>query len=187
MAKATDLRVIRSQDQRPSPILQCQMVCLPGVAEPVGVIRRTWQFRNRLRRILKRRWKFLKKILQKRGATVSELSSGNTFGVSISSRLRPGDVVRVRSREEIEHTLNNWNQLRGCTFMEEMRPYCDTQQRVFKRMEQFLDERDYVVKRSKGLVILDGVICQGTKDFGRCDRSCYFFWREEWLEKMSNS
>jgi hypothetical protein len=34
------------------------------------------------------------------------------------------------------------------------------------------------------VAILDGVICNGTEDFGPCDRSCFFFWREEWLEKV---
>jgi len=28
------------------------------------------------------------------------------------------------------------------------------------------------------------VYCQGTPDLGRCDRSCFYFWREEWLEKL---
>lgn len=70
--------------------------------------------------------------------------------------------------------------------MEEMRPFCDTTQRVLKRVEKFLDERDYLIKRTKGIVLLDGVICIGTGDFGPCDRSCFFFWREEWLKKMDN-
>ena len=34
------------------------------------------------------------------------------------------------------------------------------------------------------IVILDGVICEGTKDFGICDRACFYFWRVEWLEKI---
>ena len=65
----------------------------------------------------------------------------------------------------------------------EMSKYCDTTQRVLKRMERFVDERDYKVKKSNGIVLLEGLNCQGTTDFGRCDRNCFFFWREEWLEK----
>jgi len=102
-----------------------------------------------------------------------------------SLSLRPGDLVCVRSRHEIEATLNRWNQLKGCAFVEEMWPYCGTNQRVLRPVERFLDERDYLMKKCKGLVILDGVMCQGTKDFGPCDRSCFYFWREEWLEKIS--
>jgi hypothetical protein len=95
--------------------------------------------------------------------------------------------VRIRSKEEIRATLDNWNQRRGCSFLDEMWPYCGTQQRVFKRVERFLDERDYLTKRCKGIVLLEGLICEGTKYFGPCDRSCFYFWREEWLEKMSDT
>ena len=98
--------------------------------------------------------------------------------------LKPGDVVRVRPSAEVEATLNHWRQLKGCTFMPEMAQYCGTNQRVLKLMERFVDERDLRVKRSKGIVLLEGVLCQGTADFGRCDRSCHLFWREEWLEKI---
>jgi hypothetical protein len=98
--------------------------------------------------------------------------------------LQPGDVVLVRSWEEIQATLNHWNSLKGCNFLEEMSPYCGTTQRVLKRVERFLDERDYLVKKCNGIVLLEDVICDGTVDFGKCDRTCFFFWREEWLEKV---
>ncbi len=94
------------------------------------------------------------------------------------------DWVRVRSKEEIEATLNVWRQLKGCMFMPEMLPYCGTTQRVFRRLERFVDERDYHVKELHGIVLLEGLHCQGTSDYGRCDRSCFYFWREEWLEKI---
>lgn len=99
-------------------------------------------------------------------------------------RLQAGDRVRIRPRAEIDTTLNNWRQLHGCTFMAEMDEYCGTEQRVLKPMERFVDERDLTVKTAKGIVLLDGVHCKGTADFGRCDRACLLFWREEWLEKV---
>jgi hypothetical protein len=105
-------------------------------------------------------------------------------GRSAAILVQAGDRVRVRSKQEIQATLNRWNQLNRCSFMEEMWPYCGTTQRVLKRVGKFLDERDYLIKKCKGVLILDGVMCQGTKDFGACDRSCFFFWREEWLEKI---
>jgi hypothetical protein len=98
--------------------------------------------------------------------------------------LEVGDKVRVRSLLEIEATLNNWRQLRGCTFMPEMAEYCGTTQRVLKPMHRFVDERDLRVKKSSGIILLEGVMCQGTAEFGSCDRSCFYFWREEWLEKI---
>lgn len=101
-----------------------------------------------------------------------------------ATNLQAEDVVRVRSIEEIRATLDNWGQLKGCGFMPEMEQYCGTTQRIYKRVERFVDERDLRVKRSKGIVFLEGVICHGTADFGPCDRSCLLFWREEWLEKL---
>lgn len=103
---------------------------------------------------------------------------------SIPTKLVAGDRVRVRSLDEIRATLDAWGEVRHCAFMPEMEPYCNTEQRVFKRVERFLDERDYKVKKASGIVFLEGVICEGTKFFGRCDRACFFFWREEWLEKI---
>lgn len=102
----------------------------------------------------------------------------------IKEILNPGDLVRVRSKDEIQATLDRWNQLKKCSFMEEMWKYCGTQQRIFRRVERFMDERAYLIKKSEGIVLLEGVMCNGTIDFGPCDRSCHFFWREEWLEKM---
>jgi hypothetical protein len=102
----------------------------------------------------------------------------------VASSLQVGDVVCVRPLAEIQATLDNWGQLKGCGFMPEMEQYCGTRQRVYKRMERFVDERDLRVKRSKGIVLLEGVICEGTADFGPCDRSCLLFWREEWLERV---
>ncbi len=101
--------------------------------------------------------------------------------------LQAGDLVRVRSPEEIEATLNHWRQLNGCTFMPEMARFCGTTLRVHKRMERFVDERELKVKKSRGIVLLEGAMCQGTGSFGRCDRSCLFFWREEWLQKVDCS
>lgn len=99
--------------------------------------------------------------------------------------LKAGEMVRVKSIEEIEATLNNLGATKGCTFMADiMTPYCGTVQRVLKPMERFVDERDLRVKKCKGIVLLDGVMCEGTTAFGRCDRSCHMFWREDWLEKI---
>lgn len=99
--------------------------------------------------------------------------------------IKEGDLVRVKSKEDIKSTLNNLGKLKGCSFMEnEMSPYCGTVHRVHKTMERFVDERELRIKKCKGLILLEGVMCQGTTAFGRCDRSCFVFWREEWLERV---
>ncbi|NOZ81322.1 MAG: hypothetical protein GXP63_06655 [DPANN group archaeon] len=164
---------------------RCQLYGFEGMAEPLGFTSRIWQRRNRLRRILKRRKNYIVNMLSEIVAPGKAATNASVQGNA--AVLHPGDLVRVRSREEILSTVNRWNQLKGCAFMEEMWPFCGSTQRVLKRVEKFLDERDYLMKKCRGIVILEGVFCEGTKDFGACDRTCFFFWREEWLEKVEGA
>jgi hypothetical protein len=95
--------------------------------------------------------------------------------------LWPGNRCGSGREKTIQATLDPWNYLKGCGFMEEMWQYCGTHQRVLKPVRRFLDERDYRVKKARGIVLLEGLACEGTRDYGRCDRSCHYFWREEGL------
>ena len=163
---------------------RCQIHSLEEMADPGGSLDALWQRRNRVRRIIKRRWNFFINFLSRTagaGAAVTEASGAKACG---TASLQPGELVRIKSMKEIQETLNDWNQLKGCSFMEEMRPFCGTTQTVLKRIDKFLDERDYLIKKCKGIIILDGVFCEGTRDFGACDRTCFFFWREDWLERI---
>jgi len=96
-----------------------------------------------------------------------------------------GDLVRVRSREEILSTLDPFKELKGCAFLPDMYQYCGTDQRVRRSMRHFMDERDYKLKKARGVILLENVFCNGTPTFGECDRCCFLFWREEWLEKIN--
>ena len=107
-----------------------------------------------------------------------------TTSPNLQVHLLAGELVRVRAREEIEAMLDPFKEQKGCAFLEYMWQYCGTTQRVLQPVERFLDERDYKVKKTKGVVLLEGVLCHGTPVFGRCDRACHLFWREEWLERM---
>lgn len=171
----------------------CQIPCLQRIAEgtaempPQSLTRRLkLMIRRRLNPQTERRFKMrsndvMNWLCRIRGRP--ERPAVRT-AVGTPDHLKAGDWVRVRPSTEIEATLNHWRQLRGCTFMPEMAQYCGTTQRVLKPLERFVDERALRVKRSRGIVLLEGVVCQGTADFGRCDRSCVLFWREEWLEKI---
>lgn len=98
--------------------------------------------------------------------------------------LQTGEVVRVKSKQEIEAMLDFEKKYHGCTFLDCMAEYCGTTQRVFRPVSRFLDERDFKFKKSRGIVLLEGVYCDGKLVFGQCDRSCFLFWREEWLERI---
>lgn len=110
-------------------------------------------------------------------ASVSAAASG-------SQSLQAGDLVRIRPRPDIEKTLDQDGQLRGCLYMSEMWQYCGTVHRVLKPMHQYLDEQDYKIRECRGIVLLENVMCCGSAYPEGCDCSCFFFWREEWLEKI---
>lgn len=170
----------------------CQIPCLPQFSE--GIIRSDPQpLVLKVKRALARPWNYYVKRHLKKALTFlqsltpasrKEQAPPNPVQPDVSNALLPGDRVRVRSYEEIQATLNSWKELKGCAFLPYMRQYCGTEQRVLKPVERFLDERDYQVKKTRGLVLLENVICEGTPVFGRCDRACHLFWRVEWLEKI---
>lgn len=162
---------------------RCQIADLQSFSESLKLRDVFWQkVRKLFRHSLKKRAKslFNLRLEPNKIKTDPESLSKNTEFDS----LYPGDLVLVRSKDEIRKTLNHLNFMKGCGFMEEMWNYCGTEQRIFKRVEQFLDERDYLIKKCKGIVTLEEVICDGVKTLGRCDRCCFYFWREEWLKKI---
>jgi len=178
-----------------SDLLYCQLPCLPAISD--GYARRpSGSLATEIRLFIRRRlnvkqvraFKNLSNRLMDRILAFFETKGQSKSSTALQSnyRLNSGDEVRVRSKEEIMATLNHWGQLKGCTFIPEMSNYCGTKQRVLKRLERFVDERDYQVKTAHGIVLLEGVYCQGTSDYGRCDRTCFYFWREEWLEKLDD-
>jgi hypothetical protein len=172
----------------------CQLPCLQLLSEghaevpPLSLGRRLKLIIRR--RLSPRQERAFKKHSNDMIAWIRDLTRNSKRPSALATRptsgagLKSGDSVRVRSEEEIQATLNYWRQLKGCTFMPEMQPFCGTVQRVLKPMERFVDERDLRAKKCTGIILLEGVMCQGTSGFGQCDRSCFFFWREEWLEKI---
>ena len=173
--------------------ITCQLPCLQHVSEgvadvpPQSLSRRVkLMIRRRLEPRSERRLKMFSNDLANWLCRITGRNGRPAAHPVVAERpLQGGDWIRVRSRTEIDATLNHWRQLKGCTFMPEMDQYCGTTQRVLTRVERFVDERDLRVKTTRGIILLEGVICQGTADFGRCDRCCFPFWREEWLEKIA--
>ena len=161
----------------------CQIQSLPRLSEGVVPLRHL-PLRKRARLVV-RRWvpvrvrrELKRRLARLRGAGPTPTPST----AAATPPLMAGTPVRVRSREEIAATLDPSQQRKGCSFMPEMVSYCGTTQRVLKPVLRFVDERDYRVKKARGVYLLDGVMCEGTETFGPCDRGCLYFWREEWLE-----
>ena len=101
--------------------------------------------------------------------------------------LQPGELVRVKSHEEILRTVTVANKNRGMSWDAEMVPYCGGTYRVLKRVTQIVDEKTGKLQSMKNpCIILDEVFCRGRYSGCRmfCPRSLYPFWREIWLERV---
>lgn len=101
--------------------------------------------------------------------------------------LQIGEIVRVKSYEEILKTCTIKNKNRGLLFDGEMMPYCGSTYRVKKRVTKILDERTgKMMEMRNPCIILENVFCQARYSKCRlfCPRSIYSFWREIWLERV---
>ena len=102
--------------------------------------------------------------------------------------LRPGELVQVKSREEIALTLDTQGRNRGLFFDVEMLPYCGRTFRVLRRVQRIIDERSgRMIHFQNDCIVLDGVMCSGERSRRRlfCPRSIVPYWREIWLRRVA--
>jgi hypothetical protein len=104
--------------------------------------------------------------------------------------LQPGELVRMKSYEDILATLDTGSSNRGLNFDAEFVPYCGRIFRVQKPVERFIDEKTGYMRTLKTpAVILDGVYCKsvfaGKRMF--CSRRIYLWCREIWLERVAEA
>ena len=97
-----------------------------------------------------------------------------------------GDIVRVRSQQEIRSILDYYEKYMGCLFIDEMYEHCGKICKVLKTVDYFFDEAKQKMTKCKDIVILEEVQCSGRQRLYResCDRSCFFFWHKDWLQKI---
>ena len=104
--------------------------------------------------------------------------------------LQPGDLVRVKSHEEILQTVTFARHNRGMKWDAELVPYCGGTYRVLKRVTRIINEKTGEIQEMKNpCMILDSVVCESRYANCRlfCPRAIYPFWREIWLERVSES
>jgi len=66
-----------------------------------------------------------------------------------------------------------------------MRKYCGKRFRVYKRLEKIILETTGELRTVRTpTVLLEEVFCDG-EAHGGCDRSCFCFWREAWLKRVT--
>lgn len=103
--------------------------------------------------------------------------------------LKPGDIVRVKSHDEILDTLDKNLANRGLQFAPEMVRYCGGTYRVRERVNRILDEQTgEMVEMRSDCIILEDVWCRSECSSHRlfCPRAIYPYWREIWLERVAS-
>jgi hypothetical protein len=103
--------------------------------------------------------------------------------------LQPGEMVEVRSPEEVAGTVDESGKTRGLSFDWEMAPYCGGRYHVQDRVERIIDETTgRMIEISSDCLILEGVVCSGEHSNCRyfCPRGIYPYWREAWLRRVDN-
>jgi hypothetical protein len=101
--------------------------------------------------------------------------------------LRAGELVEVRSKEEILDTLDENGQLEKLPFMPEMLRCCGKLFRVYKRAHKTCDfVTNTGIRRLSNTVHLQNVRCDGSAH-GGCQAECLIFWKEAWLKRVPDS
>lgn len=97
--------------------------------------------------------------------------------------LAPGDLVEVRSKEEIMSTLDSERKNGGMAFDADMLRYCGKQARVERFVDRIIDEPTGKMIKLRDCVVLSDVVCQGV--YHRfCQRNITAYWRSAWLKRI---
>jgi hypothetical protein len=103
-------------------------------------------------------------------------------------RLYPGDLVEVKSPELILQTLDANGTLDSLPFMPEMAEFCGQRFKVFRRVVKTCSSGTSSTMRAfrgDDVVLLENLRCSGAAHDG-CEKACMIFWREAWLQKVSD-
>lgn len=163
--------------------MSCQLTNIQDTVQKNTNLNDILQLRVKILRSFKRNLIFLKnrifRILKlKRRAVIP-----NDIG---KIDICPGDIIVVRSRDEIQSMLDDREKYKGCFFIDEMYEHCEKQYKVLKEIKFFFDESKQKGCKCRNTVILDGVVCSGRQRLysSSCDRMCFFFWHTSWLKKV---
>jgi hypothetical protein len=97
--------------------------------------------------------------------------------------LLAGELVEVRSAEEIRATLDRQGRNRGLSFEAEMLACCGRRFRVRGPVQNIIAETTGKMLKLSHTVTLEGATCEGIY-IKNCPRAHYFYWREIWLKRV---
>jgi hypothetical protein len=100
--------------------------------------------------------------------------------------LQPGELVRIRSRREIVETLDSNGRNRGLGMAQAMTQNCGRRFEVMDKFDRMINEQTGEMRKVENTVSLRGLECHCYYKFGGCPRGELQYWREIWLERLSN-
>ena len=105
--------------------------------------------------------------------------------IILSARgLRVGDLVEVRSADEIIATLDERGELENLPFMPEMLKFCGQRLTVDKVAHKLCDTMyGSGLHKMENAVHLTNSRCDGTAH-GGCQTACLLYWKEAWLKRV---
>ena len=124
----------------------------------------------------------------------SRLQGPHTRTPTASLDLKPGEVIRVRSHDQIAETLDHKSRNRGLGICLEMSRLCGREAEVRYRVNCLIDEQTGIMRPFTNTVTLHHVggrdktlgeecLCYG--EIGDCPRGEIMYWREIWLEPVN--
>ena len=98
-------------------------------------------------------------------------------------KLRAGDLVEVRSKEEILRSLDCDGRFEGLPFMPQMFQYCGQRFPVYKRAHKTCDTVTFTGTRRLANAVHLTTRCDG-ESHGGCQAACLLFWKDIWLKRV---
>ena len=112
----------------------------------------------------------------------------------VSLDLQPGESVRIKSRSEMEATLDHKRTNRGLKVCYEMTRCCGGEAEVRDRVDRMINERTGQMLELRNTVTLRNIKkrttmpdsqCLCANETGDCPRGELMYWREIWLERAN--
>lgn len=100
--------------------------------------------------------------------------------------LKPGDWVQVRTKQEIQQTLDSNARNAGLSFTLDMFPYCGGTYQVRSPIHTIIRETDGRRVHLHNTVSLNQVTCRGLLHCGVCPREHFLWWRDAWLKRAAS-
>jgi hypothetical protein len=189
-------REIRTFDGIDEEVYRCQYTDLVRASAPIGELEPSQYIGElRSRNIGVRRfvtvllrafwWRVSRRLLRRVPEMPKVAGSERIDGERLD--LEVGELVEVRSLDEVGRTLNDQSRHRGLTWTQELTPRCGKRFRVRARVERLIDrETGRMIELKNDCIALDGVVCSGDRTPGAwfCPADHYTLWREAWLRRV---